>query len=164
MAESNRAGLADLVQALNDIARAAMEEDGEHAAMYFLGHAGDGGVESRLFEEEDDPSASVGSARARQMAEAVRSTGADAVVIVSEAWSTKLEEIPPGGRVRDAAEPQDVLLVAGIDRSGETIALESPVSHEASGALRLGPTSPGDEGYQVNVFDEVRAVWGLAPP
>ena len=152
--------MANLVKTLNDIARGVMEEDGEHVAMYFLAHAGDGSVESCLFEEED-PSASVGLARARQIAEAVRSSDAEAVVVVSEAWSAKLDEIPPGGRVRDAAEPQDVLLVAGIDRSGETVALETPVFHDTDGAIRLGPTSPDDEGYQVNIFDEVRAVWRL---
>lgn len=164
MAESNRSALADLVEALTDIARTVIEEDGHHVAMYFLGHAGDGGVESCVFEEEDDPSASVGSARARQMADAVRSSGAEAVVIVSEAWSAKLDEVPPEGRVREASAPQDVLLVAGIDRSGETLALETAVFHEANGAVRLGPTRPGGEGYQVNVFDEVRAVWALTRP
>lgn len=163
MAASDRSGLVSFVEGVNDIARAVMEEDGEHVAMYFLGHAREGGVESCLFEEED-PSESVGSARARQMAEAVRSSGADAVVIVSEAWSAEPEDVPAGGRVREASEVSDVLLVAGIDRSGETIALETPVFRDASGAVRLGPSSPGSDGYRVNTFDEVRTVWGLTRP
>jgi len=163
VAESNKSGLASFVEGLNEIARAVMEEDGEHVAMYFLGHADDGGVHSCLFEEEDQ-SDSVGSVRARQLAEAVRSSDADAVVIVSEAWSALAEDVPSGGRVRNALEPQDVLLVAGIDRSGETIALETPVFRDADGVVRLGPTSPGGGGYQVNTFDDVRAVWGLIRP
>ena len=101
VAESNKSGLASFVEGLNEIARAVMEEDGEHVAMYFLGHADDGGVHSCLFEEEDQ-SDSVGSARARQLAEAVRSSDADAVVIVSEAWSALAEDVPSGGRVRNA--------------------------------------------------------------
>ena len=63
VAESNKSGLASFVEGLNEIARAVMEEDGEHVAMYFLGHADDGGVQSCLFEEEDQ-SDSIGSARA----------------------------------------------------------------------------------------------------
>jgi hypothetical protein len=46
----------------------------------------------------------------------------------------------------------------------DLVARETPVFYEANGAVRLGPTSFGGEGYQVNMFDEVRAVWGLLGP
>jgi hypothetical protein len=153
--------LTNLAQELNRIARSVMEADGEHVAMYFLGYTDGRPVESSTFEDET-PDESVGAARGRQIAKAVESAGADAVVMVTEAWSVRPEKIPDGGRVRDAAEARDVLLVAGIDRSGVTIAFKTPVFRDANGVTLLGETGHGDSGYEVSTFDDVRAVWGLA--
>lgn len=142
------------------MARSILEEDGEHAAMYFLAYADGRPVESSVFEEEH-PEDSVGPVRARQMAEAVRSTGADALVLISEAWGAEADAVPVGGRIRDAATTEDVLLVAGIERGGETITLETPIFRDASGTVTLGESRQAAGDYHVATFDDARAVWGL---
>ena|SRR6266446_8464921 len=156
MSESS---LLTFAEGLNKIACSMIEQDGEHVAMYFLAH-GDGRVESCLFEEEN-PSESVGPVRARQLADAARASGADAVVMVSEAWSAHRDDVPEGGRVRDTSGAQDILLLVGIDRSGETVVLETPVFREPGGTTRVGETTTGNDEWRVATLNGVRAVWGM---
>ncbi len=143
------------------MARSVLERDGEHVAMYFVAHA-DGRVAVCMFDEED-PDDSVGASRARQLADAVEDADADAVVVVSEAWSAGAEDVPVGGRVRDASQAEDVLLLVGADRSGETVLLETPIYRAVDGAIRLGATITGADDWEISTLGDVRAVWGLPP-
>jgi hypothetical protein len=160
MTERPRTELVELARDLNRTARSVIEEDGEHAAMFFL-RFDDGDVEAHLFDDAERP---VGETRARVMAEAARSPGADAVAFVSEAWSARPEAIPDGGGAGDALDARDVLLLAAVDRRGNTLVLETPISRRADGTVELGDTEEYGEEYRVNVLDEVRNVWGLESP
>jgi hypothetical protein len=97
MAGDTLSELRDLGRHLNHVARSVIETDGEHAAMFFLRVEG-GDVEAHLFSEAGERP--VGEARGREIAEAVRSTGADAIVCVSEAWSAAAEAVPEGRGTR----------------------------------------------------------------
>jgi hypothetical protein len=158
VSEDDRSQLVDLVQHLNRVARSVIEEDGEHAAMFFL-LVGGGNLEAHLFSEATERP--VGEARGREVAEAVEATGADAVVSVSEAWSAAADAVPADGGAGDAADARDVLLVAGIDRAGNTIVLETPVTRLADGSVELGDAEEHQAGYAINFLAPVRTIWSL---
>jgi hypothetical protein len=147
--------LRELVEELNSVALSIVKKDGEHAAMFFV-RLPSGDLKVTVFDDAERP---VGEARARQMAEAVRRTDADAVVFVSEAWTADPTTIPQGGRAGDAPDPDDVLLVAGVDRSGAEFSLATQL-HKRDGAVDVGQA---EEGSRVFLFDDVRAAWGLGP-
>jgi hypothetical protein len=142
-----------LVAELHAIALSVIRKEGEHAAMFFLRLPG-GDLSVRLFDDAERP---VGGARAREMADAVRTTGADAVVAVSEAWSAAPERLAAGGLPGDAADATDVLLVAGVDRSGEMVLLTTGLLRKSDGSIEVGKT---EEGGRAFFMDEVRAAWG----
>ena len=131
-----------------------VEEDGEHVPMFFL-RLPDGGVRPQLFDAvEQRP---VGVSRAREMADGVQATGADAVAVVSEAWAADVGAIPDGGRAGDAPGATDLLLVAAIDREDNLVVFETPVRRGVDGSVELGASSRQLD--QVLVFDLVREVW-----
>jgi hypothetical protein len=136
--------------------RSVIEEDGEHAAMFFL-RLKSGDVEPYLFSGMDDRP--VGDARGREVAEAVRTTGADAVVCVSEASSAEPEAIPEDGSAGDVPDARDVLVVAAVDRSGNSVALETPVSRRPDGSVELGDSDEYERNYSLNFLSPVRVVW-----
>jgi hypothetical protein len=152
--------LLDLARHLNSIARSVIEEDGEHAAMFFLRFDSDR-VEAHPFSEAERP---VGDARAREMAHAVRASAANAIAFVSEAWSAPQESVPATGDAGDAPEAVDVLLLVALDREGNTVILETPFSHRPDGTVDLGDTQEHGIEYRVNVLDGVRSIWGLEAP
>jgi gamma-glutamyl phosphate reductase len=53
--------------------------------------------------------------------------GADAVFFVSEAWTAKAENVPPGGFAVDATDRGEAIVLHGADASGEQIALSANV-------------------------------------
>jgi len=121
--------------------------------MFFLRLPG-GELDVQLFDDAERP---VGAARGRQIAEAVRRTGADAVVAVSEGWSASQDAIPESGLAGDAEDARDVLVVAALDRSGDEVVLTTDLVRRADGAVEVGGT---EDGGQFFVFDELRNVWG----
>lgn len=153
-----REALLAMARHLNGIARSVLEEDGEHVPMFFL-RLEDGRVEVRQFEEA--PERPVGQLRARELADAVRTSNATAIVMVSEAWSAPEDSIPDGGGAGDASDARDVLLLVALDCDGTTVTLETPIWRLADGALRLGDTDEQGSESQVYVLNEVRGVWGL---
>lgn len=117
-----------------------------------------GAVEPRLFYRTDDP---VGEARSEELAAAVADSGADAVVLVSEAWRAPQGSAADHGRVRDTVGVQEVLLVVGLDRSGDQVVFETPVARGADGSARLLETVRHGADYVVHTLNGVRSVWGL---
>lgn len=128
--------------------------DGDHAAMFFL-LMPDGRVQPELFLPGARP---VGEQRKRELANAVASSDAEAVAFVSEAWATRREDVP----VVDARETRDLLLVAAIDRSGETAVFETPIPRDEGGEVEPGESREYGSEYQVALFDGVREAWGLS--
>jgi hypothetical protein len=147
--------LAALAHALNDLARTVTEAEGEHVPMYFL-VGDDGQIEPHLFEDEAEGD---GSARGREMADAVRASDAQVLAFVAEAWEAAVEDVPDGGHVGEAPGARDVLLLVAIDSGGNTVALETPVMRADDGTVELGPSEQHGDEYAVGVLDPVRAVW-----
>jgi hypothetical protein len=119
-----------LVRRINDLAVEQVEADGEHAAMYFL-RTPDGGVRPRLFRRPE---------RSDELARAAGASSADAVVIVAETTT-------------------DSLLVAGLDRRGHQLVLETKLERRDDGTVKALATT-ADE-LVVPTLDGVRGVWEL---
>lgn len=151
-----RAALSELAERINSIAISTIEEDGTHAAMFFLRQP-DGSVDARMFESTADPP---GDARAQEMAEAVTASSADAVVFVSEAWRAHSASVPEGGRARDAEDADDILLVVALDRLGNQLVFETTLSR-GDDAVRAVETETHGPDYVVHTLNRVRGVWEL---
>ena len=156
MMDDTLSELRSLTRDLNSVARSVIAEDGAHAAMFFLRVEG-GELAAHLFAEAVERR--VGEARGREIAEAVRSTGADAVVCVSEAWSAAPEAVPEEDGVGDAPDAHDVLLVAAVDRHGNSVALETPVVRLPDGTVELGASEEYEGDYSLNFLEPVKAAW-----
>jgi hypothetical protein len=153
-------GILDFARHLNSVARSVLKEDGEHVAMFFL-QLESGAIEVRQFEEAFERP--VGGSRSLEMADAVRATNATSIAFVSEAWSAPEESVPDRGGAGDAPDAREILLLAALDRSGNTVSLETPITRLPDGALGLGETEEDVGESKVRVLDDVRVVWGLEP-
>jgi hypothetical protein len=157
MPNARQADLSALATRINEIARPILKQDGQCPAMLFLREPG-GNVQLHELEAiGDQPSAT----REREIADAVSALAADAVVLVSEAWGAQPDNVPQGGRARDADDVEDVLLVAALDRWGNQVVLESRVARTADGAVRVVPRRTFGGEYVVRTFDAVRSAWSL---
>jgi hypothetical protein len=123
------AELRRLAQHLNGIARSVIEEDGDHAAMFFL-RMPDGTVEADLFSDSHE----------HDLAHALDESDADAVVVVFETMTEA-----------DAGS----LVVAGVDRDANTVVLVTP-RVDGGG---LGATADRSDGYRVPLLDAARDAW-----
>lgn len=52
-----------------------------------------------------------------------------------------------------------MLVVAAVDRSGNSAALETPVSRRPDGSVELGDSDEYEGNYSLNFLLPVRAVW-----
>lgn len=154
--DPERLDLAELTSRLNTMAISAFEVEGAHASMFFLRAAGGGG-EMRVFEGAH------GLSRSDQSSELAAAAGAgvDAVVLVGEALSVQANESPSEDAPNGLAEPREVLLVAGLDRDGRQVVFESTISRAGGAAEIIATNENRGAGYEVAVFDGVRAAWGL---
>jgi hypothetical protein len=152
--DPQRSALLKLARHLHGIALDMIREDGEHAAMYFLVTRGQ--IKPNQFQRAERP---VGESRAAEMAEAVKSCGADAIVMVSEAWSARKDSVPLGGGAGDAPDANDVLIVAAVDRLGNQVAVETDLQRLDDGTTSVGETREYGAEYDVAVFNAVRRVW-----
>jgi hypothetical protein len=159
--ESQASEFVEFVRELNEIARSVMVEDGAHDAMYFL-LLPDGSVSAKRFAAADRP---VGDAYEQELVAAVTRTGADAVVFVSEAWSADPDTIPDGAGAGDAPGPDDVLIVAAVDRHGTEIVIETALISAPDGTVQLGESEEyADDEYRVRTLDAVRRSWRQGLP
>jgi len=152
--QSGASDLRELVAEPHAIVLSVIRKDGEHAPMFFL-RMPDGAVKVEEFDDAFERP--VGEARMRQVAGAIRRTGADAVVVVSEAWSSSQDAIPRGGLPGDARDARDVLVVAALDRSGGEVLLMTDLRRRADGSVEIGET---EQGGRAVMFDELRNAWG----
>ena len=141
---------------INDRARHVLLEDGGHAAMFLLMKQ-DGGVDVERF--QDEPERPVGRFRARAMADAVRRTNADAIALISEAWSAPEDSMPEGRGAGDSTSARDILLVAAIDRNGRQIVFETAIHRGTGDSIDIDDSRRFGPDYSLGVFDEVRAIW-----
>ena len=145
--EQGPPGFDDVVHWLSEQSCVALEEEGEHASLVFLGFP-DGRVRAQQFDAtgQDD----VGEAWNR-VATWARGVGADAIYFVGEA--RRVDEDDP------EAEEEDVLFFAALNAEGKEAAFETPFTRDEEGKVTVGETEPAtDMAVHLNEF---RELWGL---
>ena len=134
--------LEDLAAWINGRAREVVLQDGTHDTTVLLRLA-DGSVQTQIVGGDGGTLSDVLEA----VADAADLVDAQAVVVVAESWSAANPEREPG----------EILLVAGVDREGDAVTFETPLTrHETH--RELGETARTDA--QTVLLDEVRRRWG----
>jgi hypothetical protein len=142
--EEAPARFVDVVQWLVDESRLAIQEDGGHASVVFLG-LGDGSVRAQRFDATGQHDVADAWSRVATWAKGV---GATAVYFVAEA---KRED--------DAGDEEDVLIVTALNADGDEATVETPYTRHDDGNVTVGEPERSDE---VPVpFNEFRELWNL---
>ena len=144
----------DLAYWINERARETLLADGTHAGMFFLRTAN--GVSPQLLggtTRSEMPEA------LKAIAEAVEREQADGVVVVAEAWSAPIDDLPEGGAA-ESLHARDILLVTALDSHGTALALETSLHRLDDEHVELGPTVQTES--QSIFLNSVRRLWGLA--
>ena len=139
----------DMVQWLADESRKALEEEGEHASVVFLGMP-DGSVRAQRFDATGQHDVADAWGRVATWAKGVQAT---AVYFVAEARRAHDDEPD------DAEVEEDVLILSALSAEGEEATFETPFERDDEGKISLGRTDPSDT---IAVpFNEFRELWGL---
>lgn len=150
--ESANGTLRAFAAQLNEMAIATLKQDGEHAAMLFL-RSDSGEVEPRLFGSDQH--------RGRILAQAAADARAGVVGVIAEAWTASEATVPDGARVRDSPDRRDILLVAALDRCGNQVVFETPVTRRRFRQPSVAESRERDRTFHFAIFDETRQLWGL---
>src|SRR6476619_2453148 len=135
----------DMVQWLADESRKALEEEGEHASVVFLGMP-DGSVPAQRFDATGQHDVADAWGRVATWAKGVQAT---AVYFVAEAKRAHDDEPD------DAELEEDVLILSALNAEGG----EAPFERDDDGKITLGRTDASDT---IAVpFNEFRQLWGL---
>ena len=141
----------DMVQWLADESRKALEEEGEHASVVFLGMP-DGSVRAQRFDATGQHDVADAWSRVATWAKGVQAT---AVYFVAEAKRAHDDEPD------DAELEEDVLILSALSAEGEEATFETPFERDDDGKITVGRTDPSDT---IAVpFNEFRELWGLPP-
>jgi hypothetical protein len=139
----------DMVQWLADESRKALEEEGEHASVVFLGMP-DGSVRAQRFDATGQHDVADAWGRVATWAKGVQAT---AVYFVAEAKRSHDDEPD------DAEVEEDVLILSALSSEGEEATFETPFERDDDGKSTVGRTDPSDT---IAVpFNEFRELWGL---
>jgi hypothetical protein len=139
----------DMVQWLADESRKALEEEGEHASVVFLGMP-DGSVRAQRFDATGQHDVADAWGRVATWAKGVQ---ANAVYFVAEAKRAHDDE------PEDAELEEDVLILSALNSAGEEATFETPFERDEDGTVTVGRTDQSDT---IAVpFNEVRELWGL---
>jgi hypothetical protein len=139
----------DMVQWLADESRKALEEEGEHASVVFLGMP-DGSVRAQRFDATGQHDVADAWGRVATWAKGVQAT---AVYFVAEAKRSHDDEPD------DAEVEEDVLILSALSSEGEEATFETPFERDDDGKITVGRTDPSDT---IAVpFNEFRELWGL---
>lgn len=133
--------LEDLAIWINGRARDLVLQQGTHDTTVLL-RLPDGSVQTKIVGGDGGTLADVVQA----VADEADAVDADAVVVVAEWWSA----------ANPTQDPGEVLLVSGVDRAGEAITLETPLTRHPD-RREAGETARTD--VQTVLLDEVRRRW-----
>jgi hypothetical protein len=139
----------DMVQWLADESKLALEEEGGHASVVFLGMP-DGTIRAQRFDATGQHDVASAWGRVATWAKGV---SANAVYFVAEAKRADEDE---------HAEPEDeedVLILSALSSEGEEATFETPFERDDEGKVTLGETAPSD--VVAVTFNEFRELWGL---
>jgi hypothetical protein len=140
---------ADMVQWLADESRIALEEEGEHASVVFLGMP-DGSVRAQRFDATGQHDVADAWGRVATWAKGV---SANAVYFVAEAKRAHDDEPD------DAELEEDVLILSALSSEGEEATFETPFERDEEGKITLGRTAASDT--IAIPFNEFRELWSL---
>src|SRR5262249_31664683 len=129
--------------------RAALEEEGAHASVVFLGMP-DGSVRAQRFDATGQHDVAAAWGRVATWAKGVQ---ANAVYFVAEGKRSHDDEPD------DAELDEDVLILSALNADGEEATFETPFERDAEGRVTLGRTDPSD--MIAVTFNEFRELWGL---
>jgi len=139
----------DVVAWLADESSKALAEEGEHAAVVFLGMP-DGSVRAQRFDATGQHDVAAAWGRVATWAKGV---SASAVYFVAEAKRAHDDEPD------DSELEEDVLVLSALSADGEEATFETPFERDEEGKITLGRTDPSDT---IAVpFNEFRELWGL---
>jgi hypothetical protein len=142
--EDAPARFVDVVQWLVDESRLAIQEEGGHASVVFLG-LGDGSVRAQRFDATGQHDVADAWSRVATWAKGV---GATAVYFVAEAK-----------RDDDDGAEEDVLIVTALNADGSEATVETPYSRDDRGNVVVGEPERSDE--LPVPFNEFRELWNL---
>lgn len=143
----NAKTLSDIAEAYFDNARAVLKRDGYHQNMTFL-------FKDRFpidMIRTDHPDRASRYVLMRDLARLARIIGADAVIMLGEAWSAKPEDLPPSGFAVEAEERGEVLFLNAANSKGESFAMEAVFERRRFGSKKIKkvhPTEITDKGFQ----------------
>lgn len=143
----NAKTLRDIAEAYFDNARAVLKSDGCHQNMTFL-------FKDRFpidMIRTDHPDRASRYVLMRDLARLARIAGADAVIMLGEAWSAKPEDLPPSGFAVEAEQRGEVLFLNAANSKGESFAMEAVFERRRFGSKKIKiihPTEITDEGFQ----------------
>jgi hypothetical protein len=141
----------DMVHWLADESRKALEEEGEHASVVFLGMP-DGSVRAQRFDATGQHDVADAWGRVATWAKGVQAT---AIYFVAEAKRAHDDEPD------DAELEEDVLILSALSAEGEEATFETPFERDDDGKITLGRTDASDT--IAIPFNEFRELWGLPP-
>jgi hypothetical protein len=139
----------DLVQWLADESRAALEEEGEHASVVFLGMP-DGTVRAQRFDATGQHDVAEAWGRVATWAK-----GVNAVAVYFVAEAKRAHDDEPA----DTELEEDVLILSALSAEGEEATFETPFERDEEGKITVGRTDPSDT--IAIPFNEFRELWGL---
>jgi hypothetical protein len=139
----------DIVQWLADESRTALQEEGEHASVVFLGMP-DGSVRAQRFDATGQHDVAAAWGRVATWAKGV---SANAVYFVAEAKRAYDDEPD------DSDLEEDVLVLSALSAEGDEATFETPFERDEEGKVTVGRTDPSDT---IAVpFNEFRELWDL---
>jgi hypothetical protein len=139
----------DIVAWLADESRTALEEEGEHASVVFLGLP-DGTVRAQRFDATGQHDVADAWSRVATWAKGV---GATAVYFVAEAKRAHDDEPD------DVELEEDVLVLSALNAEGDEATFETPFERDDEGKVTVGRTDPSDT--IAVTFNDFRELWGL---
>lgn len=99
----------------------------------------------------------------RELAALAAATGVDGVMLISEAWTAKREDVPPSGYAAEAKRRGEALVMSAADAKGAAYHYEATVERKLvkrDKVKRLGPTKVAEDTAFITV--PFQQVWGCA--
>jgi len=152
----------DIQKALFEQARRIFLEDGEHPRMVFLVERGKA-VPLDVIPTSEPPSENPDAGYYETIAEAVAKYHAEAVILITEAWSAAEHQIGPAERTSESSKRVELLASTLAQKHGVAVVLSCEIHRPAVGAPTLGDTvaEPGSEPYSM---EPIYKVWGKYMP
>jgi hypothetical protein len=105
--------------------------------------------------ETDHPDRASRYVLMRDLAQLAKIDGADGVMVIGEAWTAKVEDLPPSGFAVEAKERGEMLVLNAANSNGEAFVLETIFFRRKKSqkkVKKIGKTEFVDEGFQFMLY------------